>query len=427
MTRIPWASRLPEAQQAFDALGGPKAAVELTKRWGVTVTPDALVAALRRGRQRGEVAPMVPVVVPGQVPEVAAVPAPAAAPEPDPLAEAYQQHEERVERRSEKKQIAALLEENTRLKAEAAELRAFRSKAPEILVYDKAKEHRADAIACAIASDWHVEETVDKASVHGLNEYNLEIAKSRAEHFFRNLLRLTDMMARDSQITTIYIAMLGDFFSGWIHEELLAACSLAPGDAARFCKGLWVSGIDFLLRESSYVIDADAIPGNHGRMTKQVHFSDPTGTSLETVMYESIADRYWNNPRVRINVSSQAMVYRRMFERFVIRLCHGYEMKFGGGVGGITIPVRKAIAQWNNGVRADLTAFGHFHQKHDGGDFLCNSSLIGYNLYAQNIKAGFEEPTQTFWLTVARNGGQKSLTAPIWLDDAHRAGKEQAA
>ncbi len=86
-------------------------------------------------------------------------------------------------------------------------------------------------------------------------------------------------------------------------------------------------------------------------------------------------------------------------------------------MGGITIPVRKAIAQWNNPIRADLTVFGHFHQLIDGGDFLGNGSLIGYNTYAQAIKASYEEARQLFWLVSARNGGQKSVTAPIWLDD----------
>lgn len=341
-------------------------------------------------------------------------------PAPDPLTAAYQERTERKEKADTKRQRDALLQENDRLRAENAALRDFRQ-APEILIYKQPAHERADAIACAVASDWHIEEPVEVDTVHGLNAYNLDIAKSRAEHFFQNLLRLTDIMARDSKITTIHISALGDFFSGWIHEELIAGGLLAPGDAARFCKGLWFSGIDFLLRESSYVIQGDMIPGNHGRMTKQMHFGDPTGTSLESVMYESIVDRYYDNARVQLKVASQAMVYRKFFERFTLRQIHGYEVKYGGGVGGITIPLRKALAQWNNPIRADLTVLGHFHQFFDGGDFLVNGSLIGYNLFAQAIKASFEEARQAFYLVHARNGGTKSVTAPIWLDKAHHA------
>jgi hypothetical protein len=229
------------------------------------------------------------------------------------------------------------------------------------------------------------------------------------------------MMARDSKIDTIFIAALGDFFSGWIHEELLANTSLPPGEAARFVVGLWHSGIDFLLRESSYVIDGEMIPGNHGRMTKQVHHGDPTGTSLETLAYHAMLSRYDGNPRVRIHVAEHAMVYRRFFERLTVRLIHGYEVKYQGGVGGITIPLHKAIAQWDVGVRAQLTLLGHYHQFFDGGSFLCNGSLIGYNTFAQAIKARFEEARQAFCLLHARGGGEKSVVAPIWLDEHHRS------
>jgi hypothetical protein len=93
---------------------------------------------------------------------------------------------------------SALFTENEQLHARIGELVKMQ-KAPDILVYKQAKWARADAVASCIASDWHVEEPVIKEAVHGLNEFNLEIAKTRAEHFFRNFLRLADMMARESK------------------------------------------------------------------------------------------------------------------------------------------------------------------------------------------------------------------------------------
>lgn len=336
---------------------------------------------------------------------------------PDPVRTAVAARTEERERRDLKREHSALVDELQRKEAAIAELVKMQ-RAPTVIVYKQAKWDRADAVPCAAASDWHVEEEVKKAAVHGLNEYNLEIARERSEFFFRNFLRLADIQARDSKVRSIYLAALGDFFSGWIHQELMASTLLAPGDAARFWKGLFISGIDFLLKESSYVIEADFIPGNHGRMTQQMHFSDPTGTSLETFAYHAVAGKYEGNPRVRFNVASQAMVYRRFFEKMNVRLIHGYEVKYGGGVGGITIPVNKALAQWDQAVHADLTLFGHFHQLIDGRRFLGNGSVIGYNTYAQAIKAGFEEPVQAFFLIDARNGGQKTVTAPIFLSKA---------
>jgi hypothetical protein len=91
------------------------------------------------------------------------------------------------------------------------------------------------------------------------------------------------------------------------------------------------------------------------------------------------------------------------------------------GWAGITIPLNKAIAQWDKAVRADLTLFGHFHQLINGGNFLGNGSLIGYNTFAQAIKASYEEARQMFFLVHARGGGELSVTAPIWLDSKPRA------
>lgn len=333
----------------------------------------------------------------------------------DPLTSAYQHHQEAAEKRDLKRETRALIEENTQLKAQLAEVIKMRQ-APSVIVYDKSVEERCDAIACALASDWHVEEPVVAGSVNGLNEYSLEIAKIRAQWFFKNLLKLTDIMAHETKITTIFIALLGDFFSGFIHEELMGGNELAPGDAAKFVSDLWFAGIDFLLKESSYKIVGDCIPGNHGRMTHKMWISNPTGTSLETFMYHNIANRYHDNPRVELNVSDHAMVYRDFFEAFKLRLLHGWECKYGGGVGGLTIPLKKALHAWNNGIKADLTVLGHFHQFLDIGDAIVNGSLIGYNAFAQTIRANFEPPRQAFFTVHARHGGEKSIVAPIYLE-----------
>jgi hypothetical protein len=210
---------------------------------------------------------------------------------------------------------------------------------------------------------------------------------------------------------------LGDFFSGYIHEELATNNLLAPAAAAEFVKDVLASGIDFWLRESSFKVEVDALPGNHGRMTKQMHFGDPTGTSLETFMYAALADRYLSNPRVEIRVARQAMVYRNFFESFKLRLIHGYEVKYGGGVGGITIPVNKAIAAWDIGIKASQTVLGHFHQLFFAPRFVVNGSAIGYNNFAQAIKASFEDPQQAFFLIHARGGGERAGCDPIWLTD----------
>lgn len=334
---------------------------------------------------------------------------------PPPIETARAARDDARAKRDLRNEHSALLEENEHLRAKLGEVE--RMARPSIVSYEPAPDIKGDAVACLVASDWHIEEPVEAHAVHGLNEYNLTIAEDRARHFFKNGLKLASICARDAHIDTLWLGLLGDFFSGFIHEELQETNLVGPGEAARIVLGFLASGIDFLLKESAFNLVIDGIPGNHGRLTKKMRHHNATETSLETFMYHALALRYADHPRVKVHVAGAPMVYRRFFERFTMRLIHGYEIQYMGGVGGVTIPIRKKIAGWDKGIKASLTVMGHFHQLLDGGDHIVNGSLIGYNSFAQAIAASPEEARQAFFLVHARNGGEKALTAPVWLND----------
>ena len=57
-----------------------------------------------------------------------------------------------------------------------------------------------DAIAWAIASDWHVEEVVDPDTVSGLNEHNLEISDKKIERFYQHVLQLVELNRNSREI-----------------------------------------------------------------------------------------------------------------------------------------------------------------------------------------------------------------------------------
>ncbi len=98
----------------------------------------------------------------------------------------------------------------------------------------------------------------------------------------------------------------------------------------------------------------------------------------------------------------------------VIRFHHGHALKFGGGVGGIFIPAAKAINQWSKAKHADLDVFGHFHQSKDGGNFLCNGSLIGYNSFALANRFDYEKPRQQLFMINKKLG--RTCTWPILVE-----------
>ncbi len=274
---------------------------------------------------------------------------------------------------------------------------------------------KSEATAFAIASDWHVEERVNPATIQGIdNSFSPEIAKARAVKFFENTLYLVNMMRAKTTIDNLVLALLGDLITGYIHEELEETNYMSPVKAGLFAKDLIASGIEYLLEHGEFKkIIVPCCVGNHGRTTHKMRASSSVDNSYEFWVYSQLKDYFRTNDKVEFVIATGYHLYLDVYKTS-IRFSHGDAISYGGGIGGITVPVNKAIDSWNTCKRADLDVFGHFHQLMDGGRFICNGSLIGYNAYANRIKAKFEPPRQAFFL-VDRDHG-KTITAPIFLE-----------
>ena len=340
-------------------------------------------------------------------------------PKPPPTAESVMG--EVRQRRAEsdlRARVEVLSHENDRLNRLIETMRAVRPAEPT--VFTALKPEKGEAVALWDASDWHVEEFVDGHKVQGLNHYDLTEAESRAKKFFQNGLRLTHMAARESKLKKVLIILGGDFFSNGIHEELLETNQLGPTQAVQFAHNLITAGIEHILKESDLQVEVACVVGNHGRITKKIRFSTAVENNLEYLMYQWTASHFRGNPRVNFHICPGTMQFVNLFDDYLIRVVHGYEIKSGGGIGGITIPIRKKLAGWDEAKQAKLTVIHHFHQMLDGGNFLVNGSLIGYNEYCQANGFSPEHPQQTFALIHSRNGGEKTLVAPIWVTDAKK-------
>ena len=130
-------------------------------------------------------------------------------------------------------------------------------------------------------------------------------------------------------------------------------------------------------------------------------------------MYKNLEWFFKDEPRVEFMVALGYHSYVDVYDK-VLRFHHGHQIRYGGGVGGLYIPVGKSISQWNKAKRADMDYFGHFHQLRDGGNFICNGSLIGYSAFGISIKADFERPQQAF--SVFDNKHGRTFTCPILVD-----------
>jgi len=270
----------------------------------------------------------------------------------------------------------------------------------------------SEAVAVVVASDWHIEESVGP-EVGSLNTFSLEIARTRAEKFFIKAHRLTNLLAQDVKIDTMVLALLGDFITGNIHgEENAEKNGTTPTHAIVHAQNWIAAGIEFLLANSTRNLVIPCHSGNHARTTQKTRFGAENGHSLEFLMFHHLAAYFRSEPRVQFIIPEGPHSYLDIYGQ-TIRFHHGHMVKYGGGVGGLFIPTYRAISQWNKGRHADLDVFGHFHQTKDGGNFLCNGSLIGYNAFALAIKADYEKPRQTLFLMDKKRG--RTCTWPILL------------
>jgi hypothetical protein len=130
-------------------------------------------------------------------------------------------------------------------------------------------------------------------------------------------------------------------------------------------------------------------------------------------MYYNIAQVFEKNPRVTFMIAEGYHLYLDVFG-YNVRLHHGHSIKFNKNVGGIFPTVYKAIMQWNKARQANLDIFGHFHQMRNGGNFIVNGSLIGYNTYSIFITAEYELPRQKFFMYTS--SGEVVGEYPIFLN-----------
>jgi hypothetical protein len=289
----------------------------------------------------------------------------------------------------------------------ALQLRAQKVVVPVVAT---SPEGESESAAFAIASDWHVEETVDPKTINGLNEFSLEIADARIAKFFRTIIRLTEIERAGTKIETLVLALLGDMMTGYIHEELQENNGLSPTETVLWLRQRIIAGIRLLQKEGGFKrIIIPCCYGNHGRTTKKPRHATGAKNSYEWMMYNVLRD---DVPGVEWMISDGYHVYIEVFGR-LIRLHHGDNIQYQGGIGGLTIPTEKALAGWNKARAPYLDIFGHHHTAMQNPRFISNGSLIGYGPYSLAIKAGFEAPQQTFFLLESKRG--RTATWPIFL------------
>ena len=284
---------------------------------------------------------------------------------------------------------------------------------PYVLKYPKKKGKHPKTVTVSLASDLHIEERVDLQKTNGLNEHSLEISEEKMYKYWRNVVSLVKMTQMKTDVVSHVLWLGGDLFSGWIHEDLVPGSECSPTEAIVLLRKWITSGIQYL--ESSLDVPRIIVPcnfGNHGRTTMRPRIATAKECSYEWMLYQMLQEDFSKNKRVEFIVPEGEFTYLTLCPGYRIRFTHGDSVRYGGGIGGLSIPLNKRIAKWDEGIYANLTVLGHLHQAADFGRAIVNGSLIGYSEYALHIAAS-PEPAQQMFFAVDLERRQKTIVCPI--------------
>lgn len=325
------------------------------------------------------------------------------------LAEADAKTKSEAKKREQAEQELKLAEKSL----EAFE-RTSKSKAPRAFrgkPFTKGKG-RGEATAVICLTDWHCEETVDKEAVNGLNEFNLDIARQRIERTMKKSLYLLEFARKISDIRELVVWLGGDFLTGYIHEEFEESNQLSPVEAVNWLQHELASGLTYIAQGAG--VSKIRVPtsyGNHGRTTARTRVGTRHKNSYEWMLYKNLERQLGKPFEFTIKPGYHNI---QDIQGHATRFHHGDALKYNGGVGGITIPVNKSIAQWNKSKPCQYDYFGHYHQYIDCWSWTSVGCLVGYNEYALEIKADYQAPTQAFSVIDREYG--KVMTTPIFCD-----------
>jgi hypothetical protein len=265
-----------------------------------------------------------------------------------------------------------------------------------------------------LLSDIHCEERVDPETVNGLNDYSLDVCQLRINELHERFFRLLEHERQLAKIDRVVVWLGGDFLSGHIHDDTAELAQLAPLAATRWIGERLRAFIDAVADSAKSVVVATN-SGNHGRSTEKLRIGTEMEHSFEQHLYLTLASNE-KRKNVRWQVGTGYLNYVDL-DGFLVRFHHGHAIKYGGGVGGITIPTNKAIAAWDAVKRADLTCFGHWHQFQwlRAGRYVANGSVIGHSAYATRIKAAYEPPCQAC-IVIDHGRHEVTKAMPIYCD-----------
>ena len=257
-------------------------------------------------------------------------------------------------------------------------------------------------------SDWHWGEVVNSGEISGLNSFNLEIAKQRAEKCFNEFIDIYTNRIAPFSYDGCVVAVGGDMVSGTIHDELLETNDTDIMPQVVSITEAIIAGLEKLL-DTFGRIAVFCVVGNHGRYTKEKRFKRKTHQSFDWLSYQMLDKYFAKNDDIHFVIPQGPDVIYKIYNTTYL-LSHGDQLGRGGdGIIGVLGPVKRGdhkrrTRQQNLGEPYDVLICGHYHQLSMLRSQIVNGSIKGYDEYAYGLGLPPEPPLQASWLTHPTNG-----------------------
>lgn len=261
-------------------------------------------------------------------------------------------------------------------------------------------------------SDWHWGEVVRPEEVGGVNEFNAEIAKARAQRLVDTTIDLCFNHMGDSakEYPGIVVCLGGDMITGTIHEELANTNDRTTQQAINELTDVLAAALE-RMAESFGKVFVPCVVGNHGRSTKKVVMKGRVYTSHEWNIYCNLERYFRNDKRVQFYIPNESDAYFKVHgTRFLLTHGDSLGVKGGDGIIGAIGPIMRGTLKASKseaqiGRDFDYILMGHWHQMLWLPGAIVNNCLKGYDEYARlALRAPFSAPSQALWFVHPKHG-----------------------
>lgn len=324
-----------------------------------------------------------------------------------------------------KSEIRELHEDVDHLQETIATLEALQvkpRKPKEMRRVRKSKGGKLPSAFVALASDWHTFEVVSARQTGGINEHNGEIGIERAWRWARHLVKMVKREQETCDVQSLVCWLGGDFLvNDGLHYKSERSCDLSPPDEAREIRDLLAQIIGYLRSELD--VPRMVLPtswGNHDRSSLKMVPGHAGDYSHIQPVYRDLAAWFAADSSIEFRIA-EAEWQAVDVHGYPLLFHHGHAVRYGGGVGGLAVPLLRHVGRLKSDYAFRTLSIGHHHQRgmYQGGVAFTNGSLVGPNGYSRDLGLPSEAPAQVAY-TIDLDRLEIANYYVIWGTDAPR-------